>query len=79
MRKAAVYLRGEYAGELTEFSRNEYIFKYDNDYFENMNKPAISLTLPKSQKEFRLEYLFPFFSICCRREAIGLFNPECWV
>ena len=61
MRKAAVYLRGEYAGELTEVTRNEYIFKYDNDYFENVNKPAISLTLPKSQKEFCSEYLFPFF------------------
>lgn len=61
MRKAAVYLRGEYAGELTEISRNEYIFNYDNDYFENVNKPAISLTLPKSQKGYRSEYLFPFF------------------
>jgi serine/threonine-protein kinase HipA len=61
MRKAAVYLRGEYTGELTEVSRNEYIFNYDNDYFENGNKPAISLTLPKSQKEYHSEYLFPFF------------------
>ena len=61
MRKAAVYLRGQFAGELTEISRNEYIFNYDNDYFENVNKPAISLTLPKSQKEYRSEYLFPFF------------------
>lgn len=24
-------------------------------------KPAISLTLPKSQKEYRSEFLFPFF------------------
>lgn len=61
MRKAAVYLRGEYAGELTEVSQSEYIFKYDNDYFENVNKPAISLTLSKSQKEYRSVYLFPFF------------------
>lgn len=61
MRKAAVYLRGELAGELTEISRNEYIFNYDNDYFENVKKPAISLTLPKSQKEYRSKYLFPFF------------------
>jgi len=61
MRKAAVYLRGEFAGELTEISQNEYIFNYDNDYFENVNKPAISLTLPKSKKEYRSEYLFPFF------------------
>jgi len=61
MRKAAVYLRGEYAGEITEVSRKEYIFNYDHDYFEHINKPAISLTLPKTQKEYRSEYLFPFF------------------
>lgn len=61
MRKAAVYLRGDYAGELTEVSRREYIFRYDNDYFANQDKPAISLTLSKTQQEYRSEYLFPFF------------------
>jgi len=61
MRKAAVYLRGDYAGELTEVSRKEYIFRYDNDYFANQDKPAISLTLSKEQQEYRSEYLFPFF------------------
>ena len=61
MRKAAVYLRGEYAGELTEISRKEYVFRYDDKYFTNPGKPAISLTLSKSQQEYRSEYLFPFF------------------
>jgi len=61
MRKAAVYLRGEYAGELTEISRKEYLFRYDDDYFADLNKPAVSLTLSKTQQEHRSEYLFPFF------------------
>jgi HipA-like protein len=61
MRKAAVYLRGEYAGDLTEVSRQEYIFRYSDDYFANQDKPAISLTLSKKQQEYRSEYLFPFF------------------
>jgi serine/threonine-protein kinase HipA len=61
MRKAAVYLRGEFAGELTEASRNEYIFRYDNDYFKDSDKPDISIVLNKSQQEYRSGYLFPFF------------------
>lgn len=61
MRKAAVYLRGDYAGELIEVSRNEYIFRYNDDYFVSRDKPAISLTLNKSKQEYHSEYLFPFF------------------
>jgi len=61
MRKAAVYLRGDLAGELTEVSRREYIFRYNDDYFADQDKPAISLTLNKTQQEYRSEYLFPFF------------------
>lgn len=61
MRKAAVYLRGDYAGELTEVTGKEYIFRYNDEYFANQNKPAISLTLSKTQQEYRSEYLFPFF------------------
>lgn len=61
MRKAAVYLRGDLAGELTEVSRREFIFRYNDDYFADQDKPAISLTLNKTQQEYRSEYLFPFF------------------
>jgi HipA-like protein len=61
MRKAAVYLRGEFAGELTEASRNEYIFRYDNNYFKDSGKPDISIVLNKSQQEYCSGYLFPFF------------------
>ena len=61
MRKAAVYRNEELLGTLTEESRSSYIFRYDDGWFANANKPAVSLTLPKSQQEYRSEILFPFF------------------
>ena len=61
MRKAAVYRNGELVGTLTEESRSSYIFRYDDPWFADTKKPAVSLTLPKSQQEYYSEYLFPFF------------------
>ncbi|WP_417008522.1 HipA N-terminal domain-containing protein [Bacteroides congonensis] len=61
MRKATVYWNGVLAGELSEISRQEYVFRYDDDYFKDESKPAISLTLPKTRQEYRSDYLFPFF------------------
>lgn len=61
MRKAKVYRNGLYAGTLTEESRKSYSFLYDDAYFRDTSKPAISLTLPKTQQEYHSEYLFPFF------------------
>lgn len=61
MRKAEVYLNGILAGILIELSRNEYVFRYDDEYYTDASKPAISLTLPKSKQEYKSEYLFPFF------------------
>ncbi|MDR1654123.1 MAG: HipA N-terminal domain-containing protein [Prevotellaceae bacterium] len=61
MRKAKVYRNGVLAGVLTENDDKKYIFRYDNDYFANKNKPAVSLTLPKNTQEYTSDYLFPFF------------------
>ncbi len=61
MRKAAVYHNEIFAGYLTEENRNIYVFSYDDAYFNDTSKPAISLTLPKIQREYRSEFLFPFF------------------
>ena len=61
MRKASVYYNGTLAGELSESTDRKYLFKYENDYFNNSEKPAISLTLPKNQQEYNSDYLFPFF------------------
>lgn len=61
MRKLAIYRNKEYAGTLTEESREEYIFRYDDAYYAATNKPAVSLTLPKSKQEYMSPVLFPFF------------------
>lgn len=62
MRQAAVYRNKILAGILTEESRNSFVFRYDENYFTDKEKPAVSLTLPKSQQEYKSEFLFPFFS-----------------
>lgn len=61
MRTSEVYRNGILAGILIEENRKQYIFRYDEKYFLDDNNPAISLTIPKSQKEYRSEFLFPFF------------------
>lgn len=61
MRKLGVYRNREFAGMLTEVSREVYVFEYDEAYYNDSSKPPISLTIPKSQKEFNSSFLFPCF------------------
>jgi serine/threonine-protein kinase HipA len=61
MRKVEVYRNGMLAGLLIEEDRRHYVFRYDDSYFSDSTKPAISLTLPKTQQEYKSEFLFPFF------------------
>ncbi len=61
MRALKVYRNGVLAGMLTEVNRKHYVFRYDDEYFNDVNSPAISLTLPKTNKEYNSEFLFPFF------------------
>ncbi|OFX16695.1 MAG: phosphatidylinositol kinase [Bacteroidetes bacterium GWA2_31_9] len=61
MRKLKIYRNQILAGVLTEESRNSFMFQYDEAYFNNSTMSAISLTLPKTQMDYRSEYLFPFF------------------
>jgi HipA-like protein len=61
MRQAKVYRNNDFAGILVEKTRNEYVYKYDDTYFNDPSKPAISLTLPKSKQEYKSNVLFPFF------------------
>lgn len=61
MRKAKVYRNGSLVGELIEHKRNQYSFTYDETWFSDQEKPAVSLTLPKTQRVYQSEYLFPFF------------------
>jgi HipA-like protein len=61
MRKANVYRNGVWAGVLIEDNRNRYVFRYEDSYFADKTKPAISLTLPKDIQEHHSSCLFPFF------------------
>lgn len=61
MRAIEIYRNGTLAGTLSEENRQHYVFRYDDNYFNDTSKPAISLTLPKTQKEYNSEFLFPFF------------------
>ena len=61
MRKLKIYRNQILAGVLTEESRNSFMFQYDEAYFNNSTMSAVSLTLPKTQMDYRSEYLFPFF------------------
>lgn len=61
MRAMEIYRNGTLVGTLTEETRQRYIFRYNDNYFTDASKPAISLTLPKTQKEYSSEFLFPFF------------------
>lgn len=61
MKSANVYRNGELAGVLTQHDRNSYSFEYNNQWFYNPDKPAVSLTLPKTRKIWRADHLFPFF------------------
>lgn len=61
MREAAIYRGGNLAGVLTEESPQRYVFRYDDAYFNDSSNPAISLTMPKTQKEYNSKFLFPFF------------------
>jgi HipA-like protein len=61
MRTLEIYRNGILAGTLIEENRRSYVFRYDDNYFNDTSKPDLSLTLPKSQKEYRSEYLFPCF------------------
>jgi len=59
-RKSEVYMNDSLAGYLIQ-SDEEYIFKYADEYFNDTNKPAISLTIPKNEREHHSKILFSFF------------------
>lgn len=61
MRAIEVYHNGALAGTLTEENRQHFVFRYDDNYFNDPSKPAVSLTLPKTRKEYSSKFLFPFF------------------
>lgn len=61
MRQAEIYSDGVLAGVLTETDEGIYRFRYDDTFLADERQTAISLSFPKSRKEFASEILFPFF------------------
>lgn len=61
MRSVEVYRNKILAGILIEENRQSYLFRYEDNYYNDPSKPSISITMPKNQKEFKSQYLFPFF------------------
>ena len=60
MKTATVYYRDIPAGKLVR-DNDGYSFRYDPLYFANPAMPALSATLPKTEREYRSATLFPFF------------------
>ena len=61
MRIAKVLYKGEEAGIITQNDDGSFYFRYDDRWITDDSKPSISLTLPKSTKEFSSPVLFAFF------------------
>lgn len=53
-------MNGREAGILREQDRG-YAFQYQEEYLADPNAPAVSLTLPKTRKNYTSSVLFPFF------------------
>lgn len=68
-RKAYVYVRNVFAGELSE-TDSGYTFSYDEGYLRSEKASAVSLTLPLSDTPYFSGTIFPFFD--------GLI-PEGWL
>jgi serine/threonine-protein kinase HipA len=58
--KANVYCNKDLAGYLVK-KENGYIFSYEDKYYQDKDKPAVSISFPKNRKEYTSKYLFPFF------------------
>ena len=50
------------AGQLTELARGSYEFVYDDDFMSDRRTPPVSVNLPKSQKVYHADHIFPVFT-----------------
>lgn len=61
MRQLQVYCKGALAGILVEEDDRSHRFSYDKDYLAEIDRAAISLSLPKRADAYIARELFPFF------------------
>ena len=59
--RGVVYNNKIAAGTIEKDAEGFYLFQYNDEYYNNNNYPPISLTLPKTQQQYRAETIFPFF------------------
>jgi len=59
-RSAQVFYNNILAGKLVQ-GDNGFIFEYEDNYLKDSSLPAISLTLPKAERIYKSNFLFPFF------------------
>lgn len=62
MRKVYVYYGDVLAGQLTELARGSYEFIYDDAFMSDRSTPPVSVNLPKSQKVYHADHIFPVFT-----------------
>lgn len=61
MRQARILFKDEEAGILIQHDDGSFTFRYHEIWITNSKKIGISPTLPKTEKEFHSNSLFPFF------------------
>ena len=61
MKQGRVFNNEIEVGIISKLDNGSYEFEYSDAYFLDNTKPAISLTLPKTNQKYKSEILFPFF------------------
>ena len=61
MKQGRVFNNEIEVGIISKLDNGSYEFEYNEAYFLDNTKPAISLTLPKTNQKYKSEILFPFF------------------
>jgi HipA-like protein len=61
MRSTRVFYKKKEAGIISQLDDGTFHFRYHDQWMSDPGKPAISLTLPKTQQEYYAPYLFSFF------------------
>jgi len=62
MRKVYVYYGDVFAGQLAELAEGDYEFVYDDAFMSDKSTPPVSVNLPKSQKVYHADHIFPVFT-----------------
>lgn len=61
MRQAEIIFKGQNAGKLIQHDDGHFSYSYYDAWVNDSRKPSISLSLPKSNREYSSDNLFPFF------------------